>query len=150
MKVIWKYLDLRCKEYIIWIYIFIENSIQLQKMILKGKISQVTNSHLQTLNSKGCKIQHPTHWGIKFMGWSELIVTNAPIQDEDIQVILGMNTSSSLAQGFFSFPLCPKVFPSYLAPLPTSLIVTSPHFVFTPLPKLKRTWNLKQEGKNGS
>jgi hypothetical protein len=62
---------------------------------------------LQTLNSKGCKIQYPTHWGIKFMGWSEPTTTNAPIQDEAIQAILGVNQKHIL------FP-CPRIFQLYL------------------------------------
>jgi hypothetical protein len=58
---------------------------------------------LETLNSKGCKIQHPTHWGIKFMGWSEPTATSAIIQDEAIQAVLGMNQKHIL------FP-CPRFF----------------------------------------
>ncbi len=48
------------------------------------------------------------------------------------------NTSSSLAQGFFSPLLCPKIFPSYLLLPP--LLPPSPHFPLTPSPKFSRTW----------
>jgi hypothetical protein len=56
------------------------------------------------------------------------------------------NTSSCLAQGFFSPLFCPKIFPSYLLPplLPTSaLLPPSPHFLLTPSPKLRRTHELE-------
>jgi hypothetical protein len=71
-------------------------------------------------------------------GWSEPAATSAPVQDEAVQAVLGMNQKhilpcpSSPAQGFWFFqPLrCPKVFPSYLP--------TSTHFAFTPSSELGR------------
>ncbi len=64
------------------------------------------------------------------LGWSEPAATNAPVQDEAVQAVLGMNqkhknTSSSPAQGFFSPLPCPKIFLSYLPP--TSLLPITPH-----------------------
>ncbi len=53
------------------------------------------------------------------LGWSEPMPTNAPIEDEAVEVILGMNqNTSSLTQSFWFFQplLCPKNFPSYLPP----------------------------------
>jgi hypothetical protein len=53
---------------------------------------------------------------VKNPGWSELVATNAQVQDEAIQAVLGMNQKHILPcprllvfSGFF----CPKVFPSY-------------------------------------
>ncbi len=123
-----------------WIYFFIENSIQLQKMILKGKINWVTSSHLQTLNSKGCKIQHPIHWGIKFMGWNEPTVASAPIQDEALRAGLGMNQKHNFfpCPRFFQLSSLPQNFPLLLT---SPLLPTSPHFALTPSTELKRAWN---------
>jgi hypothetical protein len=61
-------------------------------------------------------------------GWSEPAATSAPIQDEAVQVVLGMNKKHILfpAQGFFSLLLCPKIFPSYL--------LSPPHTSFTSFP----------------
>jgi len=67
------------------------------------------------------------------VGWSEPAATNAPVEDETIQAVLGMNhknKSSSPAQGFFSPRLCPKIFPSYLLPpSPTSLTSFPAHSI---------------------
>ncbi len=70
------------------------------------------------------------------LGWSEAAATNAPVEDEAVQAVLGMNQKPSLfpAQGFFSPLLCPKIFPSYL---PSPLLPTSPHFVLTPSSQLR-------------
>jgi hypothetical protein len=64
------------------------------------------------------------------MGWSEPTATSAPVQDEIVQTILGMNQKHIL------FP-CPWIF--HPPPLPTSL--TS--FLAIPSPKLKRTLELE-------
>jgi hypothetical protein len=52
------------------------------------------------------------------VGWSEPAATNAPVEDEAIQVVLGMNQKSILfpCPGIFQPLLCPKIFPSYLPP----------------------------------
>jgi hypothetical protein len=85
----------------------------------------------------------------KSWGRRESAATSAPVQDEAVQALLGMNqtknTSSSPAQGFFSPLLCPKIFPSYLIPpfLPTSpLLPHSPHFLLMPSPDLGRALKL--------
>jgi len=80
----------------------------------------------------------------KQIGWSEPIATNAPVEDEAVQAILGMNQKHIL--------LCPKflVFSASSMPhsfslLPTSflftspLLPTSPHFAFIPLLELGST-----------
>jgi len=82
----------------------------------------------------------------KQIGWSEPIATNAPVEDEAVQAILGMNQKHIL--------LCPKflVFSTSSMPhsfslLPTSflftspLLPTSPHFAFIPLLELGSTWS---------
>jgi hypothetical protein len=86
------------------------------------------------------------------LGWSELATTNAPIEDEAVQAVLGMNQKHILPYpkflGFFSLFFAPKIFlPTYLPPtflpFPISLLLTSPfllippHFVFTPLLELR-------------
>jgi hypothetical protein len=63
------------------------------------------------------------------LGWSEPAATNAPIEDETVEAVLGMNQKHILpAQNYLFFqPLfCPRIFPSYL-PLPTYLILSSLH-----------------------
>jgi len=64
------------------------------------------------------------------MGWNEPIATNAPIQDEVVQGVLGMNrnTSSSPCPRFFRLSSLPHSFP---------LLPTSTPFVFTLTPKFK-------------
>jgi hypothetical protein len=61
---------------------------------------------------------------IQICGWSEPVATNAPVEDEVVQVVLGMNQKHIL--------LCPKflIFSTYSLPqsfslLPTSLLFTS-------------------------
>jgi hypothetical protein len=65
-------------------------------------------------------------------GWSEPTTTNAPVQDEAIQTILGMNenTSSSPAQELFSPLLYPKFFRSYLSPPSSSLTSFPAHSIY--------------------
>jgi len=92
---------------------------------------------------------------VVYEGWSETTTTNAPVQDEAIQTVLGMNQKHillpcprifqppSLPQ---NFPLLPTPPPSYLLPslLPTSaLLPPSPHFLLTPFPKLRRAHELE-------
>jgi hypothetical protein len=61
------------------------------------------------------------------VGWSEPAATSAPVQDEAVQAILGMNQKHILfpCPGIFS-PLRPKIFPSYLLPSPPSYL---PHLI---------------------
>jgi len=87
------------------------------------------------------------HWG-----WSETTATNAPVQDEAVQAVLGMNQKHILlpflpCPGIFqppslpqNFPLLPTPPPPYLLP---SLLPPSPHFLFTPSPKLRRAHELE-------
>jgi len=77
--------------------------------------------------------QHPlvqfaleTSYNFKLLGWSEPAATNAPIEDEVIQAVLGMNQKTHA-------PLPKKVlvFSAFCLPqsfflLPTSLLFTSP------------------------
>ncbi len=60
------------------------------------------------------------------LGWSEPAATSAPVQDEAIQAVLGMNLNTS-KQGIFIFLFpCPGFFqPSYL-PQNFPLLPTSP------------------------
>jgi hypothetical protein len=55
---------------------------------------------------------------VKSPGWSETTATNAPVQDEAVQAVLGWtkNTSSCLAQGFFSPFSAPKFSPPTYSP----------------------------------
>jgi hypothetical protein len=87
-------------------------------------------------------------------GWSETTATNAPVQDEAVQAILGMNQKHILlpCPGILQPLLCPKIFPSYLLPLsyllpsllPTfALLPPSPHFLLTPSLKLRRAHELE-------
>jgi len=52
------------------------------------------------------------------------------------------NPSSSVAQGFSSPLLCPKIFPSCLTPL----LPLSPHFPLTPSRELSRAYELQPKG----
>jgi len=61
------------------------------------------------------------------LGWSEPVATNAPIKDEAIQAILGMNQKHIL------FP-CPRIFqppslPQKISLLPTSLTSFPTHSI---------------------
>jgi hypothetical protein len=52
-------------------------------------------------------------------GWSEPATTNAPVEDEAVEAVLGMNQKQILpARRYCFFPplLCPKIFLSYLPP----------------------------------
>jgi len=73
---------------------------------------------------------------VRFLGWSEPAATNAPVEDEAIQAVLGMNQKPILFPRDFSAPFsAPEVsLPTYLPPLlPTSpLLPSSPHFPLTP------------------
>jgi hypothetical protein len=54
--------------------------------------------------------------------WSEPAATNAPVQDEPVEVVLWMNKNPILpARMDFFFPplLCPKIFPPPTYHLPT-------------------------------
>jgi hypothetical protein len=64
--------------------------------------------------------------GASSIGSSEPAATNAPIEDEVVQAVLGMNQKHILF--FFSVSSLLKSF---------SLRLTSPHFVFTPSSKLE-------------
>jgi len=75
-------------------------------------------------------------------GWSETTATNAPVQDEAVQVVLGMNQKHILlpCPGIFQPPSLPQNFPL----LPTfALLPPSPHFLLTPSPKLRRAHELE-------
>ncbi len=72
------------------------------------------------------------------LGWSEPPATNAPVQDEAVQAVLGMNQKHTLfpCPGIFqpSFlpqncPLLPTSPPSYLTPPPTSLTSFPTHSI---------------------
>jgi hypothetical protein len=82
------------------------------------------------------------------MGWSEPIATSAPVQDEAIQAILGMNQKHILfpCLGIFQPLFCPQIFPStYFPPSPTYLpaLPPSPHFLLTPSHELGRAHELE-------
>jgi hypothetical protein len=95
------------------------------------------------------------------MGWSETTATDALVQDEAVQAVLGMNQKHILlpCPGIFQPPSLPQNFPllptpppptysspSYLLPslLPTStLLPPSPHFLLTSSPKLRRAHELE-------
>jgi len=86
------------------------------------------------------------------INWSEPTATNALVENEVVQAVLGMNQKHILPYPrFLVFPrflVCsrfstPKFFPStYLPPTylppPTSFLPTSPHFALTPSSKLKK------------
>jgi len=69
-------------------------------------------------------------------GWSETKTTNAPVQDEAVQAVLGMNQKHILLPclGIFQPPSLPQNFP---------LLPPSPHFLLTPSPKLRRAHELE-------
>ncbi len=76
-----------------------------------------------------------------FVGWSEPAATNAPVEDEAVQAILGMNQKPILfpCPETFQPPFLPQKFPAYLpSPLPTSPLPPSPHFPLTPSRELSR------------
>jgi len=80
--------------------------------------------------------------------WSETTATNAPVQDEAVQAVLGMNRKHILlpCPGIFQPPSLPQKFPLLPTPplLPTSaLLPPSPHFLLTPSPKLRRAHELE-------
>jgi len=87
------------------------------------------------------------------MGWSETTGTNAPVQDEAVQAVLGMNQKNILlpCPGIFQPPSLPQNFPllctspppTYLRPPTSALLPPSPHFLLTPSPKLKRAHELE-------
>jgi len=62
------------------------------------------------------------------MGGNEPTTTNAPIQDEVVQGILGMNQKHILF-------LCPRFFQLSSLPHSFPLLPTSTHFMFTLTPK---------------
>jgi hypothetical protein len=64
--------------------------------------------------------------------WSEPAATNALVEDEVVQAVLGMNQKHILP--------CPKflVFSTSSLPQSFSLLPTSPHFVLTPSLELER------------
>jgi hypothetical protein len=68
---------------------------------------------------------------VKNPGWSELVATNAQVQDEAVQALLGMNQKHILP--------CPRllVFSAFFLPQSFSLLPTSPHVVLTPLLELE-------------
>jgi len=79
------------------------------------------------------------------VGWSEPAATSAPVQDEAVQALLGMNQKHILfvCPGIFQPPSLPQKFPLLLTPppspsLPTSpLLPPSPHFLLIPSPELE-------------
>jgi hypothetical protein len=85
------------------------------------------------------------------LGRSEPEATNAPVEDEALDAILGMNQKHILpAESYWFFPslLCPKKFSSYLPPshLPPPPIFVSPSylppdFALTPSSKLGSRWS---------
>jgi hypothetical protein len=73
--------------------------------------------------------------------WNELATTSAPIQDEAVQAVLGMNQKTHplpLTMDFLAPFSAPKNFPSYLLPPsympphPTSILPTSPLLLAPP------------------
>jgi len=67
------------------------------------------------------------------LGWNEPAATNAPVDDEPVEAVLGMNQKHILpTRKYCFFPplLCPKIFLSYLPPshLPP------PSYLHLPLP----------------
>jgi len=100
------------------------------------------------------------------VGWSEPAATNAPVEDEAVEAISGMNQNHILpAQSYCFFPslLCPKNFPSYLPhshlPPPSYLRLPPPTFPptspllpptyllpFIPSPNPGSCWNRSKAG----
>jgi hypothetical protein len=62
-------------------------------------------------------------------GWSEPAATSVPVQDKAVQAVLWMNQKHNL------FP-CPGIFQPPSLPQNFPLLPPSPHFLFTPSPKL--------------
>jgi hypothetical protein len=77
-------------------------------------------------------------------GWSEPIATGAPVQDEVVQTVLGMNQKHILfpCPGIFQPPSLPQKFPLLPTSLPP-LLPPSPHFPFIPSPELGRAPELR-------
>jgi hypothetical protein len=69
-------------------------------------------------------------------GWNEPAATNAPVEDEAIQAVLGMNQKHILfpSPGIFQPPSLPQNLP---------LLPTSPHFPLTPFPELSKAPELE-------
>jgi len=84
-----------------------------------------------------------TLWKLILWGWSETIATNALVQDEAVQAVLGMNQKHILlpCPGIFQPPSLPQNFP--LLPTSTLLLPPSPHFLLIPSPKLRRAHELE-------
>jgi len=80
------------------------------------------------------------------MGWSEPAATSAPVQDEAVQAVSGMNQKHILfpSLGVFQLLSLPQNFPlSLTSPLgPPPFLPLSPHFLFTSSSKLGRTLEL--------
>ncbi len=73
---------------------------------------------------------------IPLLGWNEPAATNAPVQDEVIPPILGLNQKHIL------FPY-PRIFQPLSLPQNFPLLPPSPHFLDTPSPELKRALELE-------
>ncbi len=97
-------------------------------------------------------------------GCSEPAATNAPVEDEAVEVVLGMNQKhilpspkfltfsvSSLPQNFSLLPTSLLLTSPLLPPSPLITSVsplyppTSPHFAFTPSLELGRAWSGSQD-----
>jgi hypothetical protein len=70
------------------------------------------------------------------MGWSEPAATNALVQDEAIEAILGMNQKHIL------FPY-PRIFQRLSLPQNFPLLPPSPHFPLIPSSKLEKAPELE-------
>jgi hypothetical protein len=68
--------------------------------------------------------------------WSESATTNAPVEDEAIETVLGMNKKHILF-------LSPRIFQPPSLPQNFPLLPLSPHFLLTPSPKLSRAPELE-------
>ncbi len=113
-----------------------------------------TRHHNDTWNTPNVwrGVQHPilrkkrSILFVQFMGQSEPAATSAPVQDEAIQAILGMNQKHILfpCQRDFSAPFSAPKFspPTYF--LPPSFLPPSPHFPLIPSLELKRALELEQ------
>jgi hypothetical protein len=81
---------------------------------------------------------------VKKLGWSEPAATSAPVQDEAVQAILGMNQKHILfsCQGIFQPPFSAPKFspPTYFPP---SYLPPSPHFPLIPSLELERAPELE-------
>jgi len=86
---------------------------------------------------------HPQHFlmsncWVDWQGWSEPAATNAPVKDEAVEVVLGMNQNHILPAQFFCFfafilPQNISLLPTYLLPPPSYLPPTSPFLPTSPL-----------------